>query len=52
MIMMCLQDNGKISAELARLKAETEFEKYRLIQDQTYISDFDRFLSLEEKAKN
>lgn len=47
-----LQDNGKISAELARLKAETEFEKYRLIQDQTYISDFDRFLSLEEKAKN
>ena len=43
-----LQDNGKISAELAKLKAETEFEKYRLIQDQTYLSDFDRFMMLEE----
>lgn len=46
-----LQDNGKISAELAKLKAETEFEKYRLIQDQTYLSDFDRFMMLEETAK-
>ena len=43
-----LQDNGKISAELAKLKAETEFEKYRLTQDQTYLSDFDRFMMLEE----
>ena len=47
-----LQDNGKISAELAKLKAETEFEKYRLIQDQTYLSDFDRFMLLEEVTKN
>lgn len=46
-----LQDNGKISAELARLKAETEFEKYRVIQDHTYLSDFDRFMILEESAK-
>lgn len=46
-----LQDNGKISAELAKLKAETEFEKYRVIQDQTYLSDFDRFMMLEESAK-
>lgn len=47
-----LQDNGKISAELAKLKAETEFEKYRLIQDQTYLSDFDRFMMLEDATKN
>lgn len=47
-----LQDNGKVSAELAKLKAETEFEKYRLIQDQTYLSDFDRFVLLEEVTKN
>lgn len=47
-----LKDNGNISAELAKLKAETEFEKYRVIQDQIYLSDFDRFLMLEETAKN
>ena len=38
-----LQDSGKISAELAQMKAETEFEKYRIVQDQLYQSDFDRF---------
>ena len=38
-----LQDNGKISAELAQMKAETEFEKYRIIQDRLYQSDFDLF---------
>lgn len=43
-----LQDAGRISAELAKTKAETEFEKYRIIQDQLYQSDFDRFLQLEE----
>lgn len=46
-----LQDNGKISAEMAKLKAETEFEKFRIIQDQQYLSDFDRFLMLEDKVK-
>ncbi len=46
-----LQDNGKISAEMARLKAETEFEKFRIVQDQQYLSDFDRFLLLEDKMK-
>lgn len=35
---------GKISAEQAKLHAETEFEKYRVIQDRKYLSDFDRFL--------
>ena len=32
---------------LAKLHAETEFEKYRIIQDQLYESDFDRFLAME-----
>lgn len=35
---------GKISHEQAKLHAETEFEKYRVVQDQLYASDFDRFL--------
>lgn len=39
-----LKDNGKISAEMAKLHAETEFEKYRMVQDQIYISDFDELL--------
>jgi hypothetical protein len=47
-----LKDNGKISAELAKAKAESEFEKYRIIQDRLYESDFDRFMQLEDKAKD
>ncbi len=43
---------GKISAEEAKLHAETEFEKYRLIQDRLYESDFDRFLMLEKARAN
>lgn len=39
-----LKDNGKISAELAKIHAETEFEKYRITQDKLYKSDFDIFL--------
>lgn len=47
-----LQDAGKITAEIAKEKAETEFEKYRVIQDRLYMSDFDKFLlELEESAK-
>ncbi len=43
---------GKISAEQAKLHAETEFEKYRIIQDRLFVSDYDRYLiELEEKAK-
>lgn len=38
-----LQDNGNVSAEFAKEFAETEFEKYRVIQDQLFQSDFDRF---------
>lgn len=44
-----LQDAGKISAELAKSHALSEFEKYRIVQDQLYQSDFDRIL-LEEAA--
>ena len=34
------------------MKAETEFEKYRVTQDRLYVSDFDRYLlELEENAK-
>lgn len=42
-----LQDAGKVSAELAKMHALSEFEKYRVIQDKLYESDFDRFLRLE-----
>lgn len=41
---------GKISAEQAKLHAETEYEKYRIIQDRLYESDFDRFLLLEQEV--
>ena len=43
---------GKISAEQAKLHAETEYEKYRLVQDRLYESDFDRFLMLEQEVKD
>lgn len=43
---------GKISAEQAKLHAETEYEKYRIIQDRLYESDFDRFLMLEQKVNH
>lgn len=46
-----LKDAGKVSAEMARIHAETEWEKYRIIQDRLYQSDFDRFLLLEENVK-
>ena len=47
-----LQDAGKVSAEIAKLHAQTEFEKYRVIQDRLFVSDFDKYmLELEESAK-
>ncbi len=47
-----LQDAGKITAEIAKSKAETEFEKYRVIQDRLFMSDYDKYLlELEEKTK-
>ena len=46
-----LKDAGKVSAEIAKLHAETAFEKYRVIQDRLFMSDFDRYLlELEEQA--
>ena len=48
-----LQDSGKISAELAKMHALTEFEKYRVIQDRLYESDFDKYISdIEEQTKS
>lgn len=40
-----LNDSGKITAEFAKIFAETEFEKYRIIQDHLFSSDFDQFNS-------
>ena len=40
-----LEDAGKVTAEIAKLHAETEFEKYRVIQDRLFESDFDRFIA-------
>ena len=39
-----LQSPGKVTTEEAKEHAETEFEKYRIIQDRLFKSDFDRFL--------
>lgn len=47
-----LADAGKVSAEIAKLHAETEFEKYRVIQDKLFMSDYDKYmLELEEHIK-
>lgn len=46
-----LTDSGRVTHEIAKAFAESEFEKYRIIQDRLYESDFDRFVSLEEKTK-
>jgi hypothetical protein len=46
-----LQDAGKVSAELAKTHAESEFEKYRIVQDRLFESDFDRMIKkLPEKG--
>lgn len=47
-----LTDAGKISAGQAKLNAETKFEKYRIVQDRNFMSDYDKFLlELEEESK-
>ena len=38
-----LNDAGKVTAEIAKEFAESEFEKYRVIQDRLFESDFDKF---------
>lgn len=47
-----LQDNGKISAEMAKLKAEKEYEVFRVKQDQQYVSDFDKTVKSLKKPEN
>lgn len=47
-----LTDAGSITAEIAKAHAETEFEKYRIIQDRLYESDFDRFIALEGEMEH
>ncbi len=47
-----LQDSSKVSNEIAKLHAETGFEKYRVIQDRLFMSDFDKYmLELEQHVK-
>ena len=47
-----LKDAGKISHEIAEEKALTEFEKYRVIQDKLYKSDFDKLIESSNKESN
>ena len=44
-----LQDKGRVTAAIAKAFAESEFEQYRIIQDQLYQSDFDRLIASAEK---
>ena len=46
-----LQDNGKVTAAIAKAFAESEFEKYRVIQDKNYQSDFDRLMAETAETK-
>ena len=45
-----LQDAGKVTAEIAKAHAESEFEKYRIVQDRFFESDFDRALKQIESS--
>ena len=45
-----LQDSGKITAAIAKAHAESEFEKYRIVQDQLFKSDFDKLLTTVEPS--
>ena len=47
-----LQNAGKVSAELAKTHAESEFEKYRIVQDRLFESDFDRLIKQLPHNKN
>ena len=49
---LILQDSGKVSTEYAKEFAESEFEKYRIIQDRLFQSDFDRFEDNSLPASN
>ena len=47
-----LQDAGKVTAEIAQAHAESEFEKYRIVQDRLYQSDFDKQVLALEQTDN
>jgi hypothetical protein len=47
-----LQHSGKVSAEIAKVHAESEFEKYRIVQDRLFESDFDRIVKQVESAED
>ena len=47
-----LKNAGKVSAELAKQRAETEFEKYRIVQDRLFESDFDKLLKTQIKKNS
>lgn len=46
-----LQDNGKIKREIAETLALSEYEKYRIKQDQTYLSDFDKLIEFNKSEE-
>jgi len=46
-----LQDAGKVTAEIAKAHAESEFEKYRIVQDRLYESDFDKHIKALENLE-
>ena len=46
-----LKDNGKIKKEIADSLAMSEYEKYRVIQDKEYLSDFDELIEFSKKEK-
>jgi len=47
-----LQDAGRVTAEIARAHAESEFEKYRITQDRLFESDFDRMIQQIKSSSN
>ncbi|HNW12306.1 MAG TPA: RhuM family protein, partial [Candidatus Rifleibacterium sp.] len=48
-----LQNPGKVTAKIAKAHAESEFEKYRIVQDRLFESDFDRHVKkLLQENKN
>ncbi len=46
-----LEDKGRVAAEIAKAHAESEFEKYRIVQDRLFESDFDRLIKQIEDKK-
>jgi hypothetical protein len=47
-----LQNSGKVTAQIAKTHAESEFEKYRIVQDRLFESDFDREVKKLEQGKH